>query len=356
MKTIAYYISDYGFGHASRSIAVIREMFNQFDRELKVVVCNSFAISFLKESLKGLNVEFRNVDTDVGYVLKPKSMDVDKELLTRKYLDFTKEWDSRIEEEKEFLQKKYIDFVISDISPLPFVPASDLGIPSAGVSNFTWHSAYEELVEEEHLNVFKKAYSRMDSFYALACSKEIQWSPRDRNYSFIAREIDREEVLSISQRINPNNDKLVIYFGLGMKVDNRFENLKLWDIHNCVFIVSNNIKVDLANVYKIPDDYTESQNYLAAADIVITKAGWGTVSEAVISNKPLLILDRRNMNEDRNTIDYLNKHNKVTLFNWNELNNLTIDKSLLEKFNKKTDARYSNDTQRLVTDLLNWLP
>lgn len=355
MKTIAFYVSDFGFGHASRSIAVIRELFNQSGHELKIIICNSFALSFLQESLRGLNVEFRNVHTDVGYVLKPENMDVSEKSLTRKYLDFTQEWNSRIEEEKDFMQKKNIDFVISDISPLPFMPAKDLGIPSAGVSNFTWYSAYEGLIEEAYLNIFKNAYSRMDNFYALACSKEIQWSPSARDYGFIAREINSEEVFSVRQKLNPNKDKLVIYFGLGMKIDNRLEDLKLWDSHNCVFIVSNNIEVNLTNVYKIPADYTESQNYLAAADIVITKAGWGTVSEAVLNNKPLLILNRKNMNEDRNTIDYLNEINKVTLFDWTELSALAIDTGVLEKLKKQSGEINPNDTKRLVTDLLKCL-
>ena len=355
MKTIAYYISDYGFGHASRSIAIIRTLFNRSNHELKIIICHSFALSFLKESLRGLNVEFRNVATDVGYVLKPRSMDVDKELLTRKYLEFTNEWNSKTKEEKIFLQKKNIDFVISDISPLPFMPAKELGIPSAGVSNFTWHSAYKGLIEEEHLDEFDNAYRSMDSFYALASSKEVHWSSEIRDYGFIAREVNREETFSIRQKLNPNKDKLVIYLGLGMKVDTKLEDLKLWNSPNCIFIVSNNIEVNVPNVYKIPANSTESQNYIAAADIVITKAGWGTVSEAVLNNKPLLILDRRNMNEDRNTIDYLNAINKVTLFSWNEFSNLTINKELLEKLKKQNDAKTPNDIGRLVTDLLKYL-
>lgn len=355
MKTIAYYISDYGFGHASRSIAVIRTLFNRSDHELKIIICHSFALSFLEESLRGFNVEFRNVVTDVGYVLKQKSMDVDKELLARKYLDFTKEWDSRTKEEKVFLQKKNIDLVISDISPLPFMPAKELGIPSAGVSNFTWYFAYEGLIKKEYLNLFKKAYLSMDSFYALASFKEVHWSSEIIDYGFIAREVNSEEAFSIRQKLNPNKDKLVIYLGLGMKVDIRLEDLKLWNSPNCIFIVSNNIEVNVPNAYKIPANSTESQNFIAAADIVITKAGWGTVSEAVLNNKPLLILDRRNMNEDRNTIDYLNAINKVTLFSWNEFSNLTINKELLEKLKKQNDAKTPNDIGRLVTDLLKYL-
>jgi hypothetical protein len=59
-----------------------------------------------------------------------------------------------------------------------------------------------------------------------------------------------------------------------------------------LFIVSSNVKVNRDNVFSIPEDETESQAYIAASDLVITKAGWGTVSEAVVYNVLLLILNR----------------------------------------------------------------
>ncbi len=80
------------------------------------------------------------------------------------------------------------------------------------------------------------------------------------------------------------------------------------DNPNCNFVVSNNIEVQRDNVYKIPKQYTESQHFIAASDFVITKAGWSTVAEAIISNKPLIVADRSHMEEDKNTIQYLKEH------------------------------------------------
>ncbi|SES80009.1 Glycosyl transferase family 1 [Salinibacillus kushneri] len=144
MKTVAFYISDYGFGHASRSIAIIRELSQQYGEDLRMIICNSFAMDFLKESLTSYNVEFRKVNTDVGYVLQNNSMKPDANEINHQYQAFMNDWEETLRVEKGFLKQNHVDLVISDISPLPFIPAKELNIPSIGVSNFTWYTAYKD--------------------------------------------------------------------------------------------------------------------------------------------------------------------------------------------------------------------
>lgn len=52
MKKIAYYISEYGFGHATRSIAVIKRLCEK--NEIRIIVSNAFAYEFLNQSLNDL--------------------------------------------------------------------------------------------------------------------------------------------------------------------------------------------------------------------------------------------------------------------------------------------------------------
>jgi UDP:flavonoid glycosyltransferase YjiC (YdhE family) len=187
MKTIAYYISDYGYGHASRSIAVIRKLLKQ--PEVKIIVCHSFTLSFIKESLGSDHVSYRNIRTDIGYFLERDSIFPDKEKLIEEYKSFVENWNSLIEQEKEFLLKEKIELVVSDISPLPFEAADQLGIPSVGVSNFTWYTAFQGLIDNVELTTFKKAYQKMIHFYTLAGSHE-QWEMTPSEYGFFSREID----------------------------------------------------------------------------------------------------------------------------------------------------------------------
>jgi uncharacterized protein (TIGR00661 family) len=353
MKTVAFYISDYGYGHASRSIAVIREMFRQYNVEIKVIICHSFANRFLECSLIDLNVEIRKINTDFGYVLRENSMFPDQEKIVHAYLSFTSNWEERLNDEYEFLKQNNVDLVISDISPLPFIPAYNLGIPSIGLSNFTWFTAYHNLIDESLLEAFQTAYEKMSYYFALAGANEPDWGMKGNSkFGFISRELNSCEVEKIRKLVNPGKDKTIVYFSLGMKISiEQLNRLPLWNSQNTIFLVSNNVHIDRTNVFKIPKDYTESQNFIAASDLVITKAGWSTVSEAVIYQKPLIILDRMVMNEDKNTTNYLKSINRVKLLYWEEILNLKINKEILAELEKQNTSLISNEVYDIVKEI-----
>lgn len=50
---------------------------------------------------------------------------------------------------------------------------------------------------------------------------------------------------------------------------------------------------------------TDNTHDIKAAEYVITKAGWGTVAEAICAQKPMLVLRRDEVAEDRVTLQKL---------------------------------------------------
>ncbi|MEA3573923.1 hypothetical protein [Peribacillus frigoritolerans] len=78
------------------------------------------------------------------------------------------------------------------------------------------------------------------------------------------------------------------------------------------------------NVYKNPLDYIDLQNFIAAANLAITKAGWGIVSEAVAENTSLLLINRPNMTEDQHTIRYLKERDLCQTIDWEDFKSFTI--------------------------------
>ncbi|WP_026568370.1 glycosyltransferase family protein [Bacillus sp. UNC41MFS5] len=353
MKTIAYYISDYGYGHASRSIAVIRKLLK--DQEVKIIVCHSFALSFLKESLQSNRVSFRTIKTDVGYFLEKDSIHPDKVRLFKEFKNFVADWDFKVVQEQEFLELNYIDLVISDISPLAFEAAQRLYVPSIGLSNFTWYTAYHDLIDDGELKPYKLAYQNMTHLYSLAGSNE-NWNVPTNHYGFFSREVDLLEVQRIRHLINPNETQNVIFLGLGMKIDvGSLEQLPIWDSPNCVFLVSSNVQVNRPNVFQIPSDYLESQNYIAASDLVISKAGWGMIGEAMSANVPLLILNRASMKEDQNTINYLNKHHLCHTIEWDDFKTYMVDNSTIKGVNRElreSSPSNNNEADKIANDIL----
>ncbi|MBT2661606.1 glycosyltransferase [Bacillus sp. ISL-45] len=354
MKVIAYYISDYGYGHASRSIAIIRELLLR-NSNIRIIVCHSFAISFMKNSIRSSRVSFREVNTDIGYFLKSDSIYPYKKLLLEEYLKFTNELDCRLLVEEGFLKSNHVDLVLSDISPLPFQSARNLGIPSIGLSNFTWYTAYRGLIEESELTPLKEAYSKMTYFFSLAGSNET-WGFDSKEYGFFSRKVDLSEINSIRNQVDKSYEKKIVFLGLGMKVDQAtLDLLPIWDSPDIEFVVSSNVPVIRENVQQIPLDYVETQNYIASSNLVITKAGWGMVGEALNNNVPLLILERPLMTEDQSTITYLKKYNACEVIDWNEFKNLQVDYSFIDRLNKnliRDKHTFKNSVNRIAEDIL----
>lgn len=349
MKTVVLYVSEYGFGHATRCIALIREILRA-RKDVQVIVCNSFAIQFIRASLNeyGDKVIFHNVETDVGFVLKENSLDLDKEKLQQSYEEFCTNLLQKINNEIDFLSAFSVDCIISDISPIAFEIAGKLKVPSIGISNFTWYTAYKNIIPDSSLQVFKNMYKKMGYFYMLAGSNEESWAGLNTSsFNFYSRTINSLEVKKLRKNLNPIGEKQIIFIPLGMKIDiGDITKLPLWDDERYVFIVSHNMKIEHKNVYKIPKNYTESQNYVAAADCIISKAGWGTVSEAILQNKPLLIIDRKGMSEDQNTIRFLKDNKLCNLITWEDLQNIDI-----ERYMNTPNAIYQNEVHTIVSHI-----
>ncbi|UZJ79350.1 glycosyltransferase [Fictibacillus sp. KU28468] len=327
MKTICFYISEYGYGHASRCMAIIRRLLST-DEGVRILVCNHFSLGFIKDSLVSFNerVVFHDVVTDVGYVLKPGSLQLDNEALQQNVKNHLESISGLISDECQFLRSFDVDCIVSDIVPAAFEIGEALSVPTLGISNFTWWSAYEGVLEQALLDKLESMYAKMDYFFSLAGESEPGWGRRGReSFHFYCRPSDQRETERIRKILDPTGTKKIIFVPVGMKIQlGDMSEWELWNQPDCVFVVSSNMAIHHPNVFHIPANYTESQNYVAASDMVITKAGWGTVSEAVLHQKPLIVINRSEMNEDRNTVRFLEKNKLCQVADWGQLKDLNV--------------------------------
>ncbi|MFC5652882.1 glycosyltransferase [Paenibacillus solisilvae] len=333
LKTICYYITDYGYGHATRSIAIIRSLFQHSGQSFRIIVCSGKALPFIQESLKEYEnaISYRAISTDLGYFLQSGSIEPDLERLKYEFALYMEEWPGIIDREINFLLQEKVDLVVSDISPIPFAAADKLNMVSVGISNFTWYTAYEQMMDEQSLAFLYQAYSHMDYFLSLPGADEPDWGRLGHiQTNFFSRAASQQEVSKIKARLNPDGSKLIVYFALGMNISvNDLEEMSMWADDSCQFIVSSNMSLERSNVCVIPSEDTESQNYLAAADLVISKPGWGTVSEAVCFNKPLLLVDRKSFTEDQNTVKALTGRHSYQKMEWEMLKRTAVTRELV---------------------------
>jgi len=187
----------------------------------------------------------------------------------------------------------------------------------------------------------------------LSGCRELSWgSKENKTFGFFARTPQKDAVRRIRAALNPDGHKTIVFSGLGMTIDvGELASWKIWDSQNCASIVSSNTKVDKLNIYKIPYDDTGSQNYIAASDLVISKPRWETVAEAVSLHKPLILVTRTNMQEDINTIEYLQKHKRCELVDWQDMNQLQITGEILEKMKAQIGQDQEENSEEVVNEI-----
>lgn len=129
----------------------------------------------LNDLIASERVTLRKISNDIGYVLQPRSLIPDCDQFKIKYRKFISELPLNVQREEEFLKDHHVNLVIGDIPPAPFKAARALSIPSIGISNFTWYTAYKDLLTVTDLQPLYDCYTSMDYFFALAGSHEETW-------------------------------------------------------------------------------------------------------------------------------------------------------------------------------------
>jgi len=289
MRNVCFYVTDHGYGHAARDIALIRHLVRR-DDEVRVFVKADVACEFLRSSLPSDRVEVMRRRNDFGIVNHPeRNLDIDEEGTQSALKQWVGGWDVYVKREKDFCRRQKIELIISDVSPQPFIVAGELGIPGIAVSDFEWHWVYESLFGNTlDVRTIAEAYSAASLALVLPLAAPTQVFEQTKEVGLLSREIGRSKK-QIRRKLGISEADALVYLGLGLSLDPsclaRVETS--WHRRNLRLLVSWN--VSLPGALKIPAADTESQDYIGACDLVVSRAGYSTVSEAITARVPMLL-------------------------------------------------------------------
>ena len=299
MKTICFYISDYGNGHATRSIALIRKILSRYP-DSRIIVKSEGPFDLLSESLQDSRISVirhRN-DISLPHIHATDAVDVDKTRIL--LLEWEESWPDFIAEEVRFCKEHGVDLIISDIAPQPFLVADVLGIPSIGISNFSWDTIYQHLVPEMagFINNMRSAYSHAILACILPFHVPMPAFRKTVPVSLLSRDITVPRYLMREQQ-GLNEDDTVVFFNPRCPVDplgpDFFKSISQESIR---IVVPSAFAARHSQIIALPAHETESQNWIAMCDLVVTRCGYSTVSEAVQAKVPLVVWQRPGFIED----------------------------------------------------------
>lgn len=292
LKKILIYVSDHHYGHATRMVALVRNLLKTGKYE--ITVKNSNAFRFLKSSLLEAKVE--NVQTDVGPLFNWVSNSIDVNSTMERYSDWIKKADSWISLEEERFKKNPADLIITDISPIGLRLAEKVRCLAVTVTNFSWTDILRPTKyhgkKEKIIQWLNESFSMSELAIKLPFSTKLEGFSRTKECSLLCRDLtaNKNQILKELHFCSP---LVVISFG-----DQIPPNLKI--INN-----TNNVSVTVLTHSKISFDdipvitgYSETQNIMACADLVITKAGYSTTAECVKFRTFMYVIKRKNYYEE----------------------------------------------------------
>ena len=325
MKTICFYVSDYGYGHATRSIALIRKILSHYPH-LRIIVKSDGPFDLLSQSLQDPRISVIRYRNDISIPLLRSTETVDVDTTCILLTEWQESWSETIIGEIRFCKEQNVDLILSDIAPQPFLVADDLGIPSVGISNFSWDSIYQHLVPEMTglIDNVRSAYS----YATLACVLPFHLPmPAFRKtvpVSLLSRDITIPRNL-MRERLGLHDDETVFFFNPRCPVDKLDPDLyKTLSQESIRIIMPSAFAPRHSPIIALPADDTESQNWIAMCDCVVTRCGYSTVSEAVQANVPLIVWERPGFIEDNAIITEIQRlgvgrsydYQQIRSFDW----------------------------------------
>lgn len=305
--TVVFYISGHGFGHSIRQIEIINTLLIRAP-ELRIVVRTNAAEWLFRRTVKG-SITFDRDETDTG-VVQIDSLRLDERATMTRAHEFYSGFDDLVRREAARLRAHDARFVVSDAPPLACAAAHAVGIPSVVCANFTWDWIYERYANEhpgrDVLPVIRDAYGLAKAGWRMPLHGGFETIPRIVDLPFVARcsrqdcppaVIRRQLALPAGRRL-----ALVSFGGYGLndlpldRLDCRAD----WDI-----VLTSSQRVDgilPPEVHTVDEEqlYARQLRYedlVKAADIVITKPGYGIVSDCVANGTAMLYTSRGNFAE-----------------------------------------------------------
>ncbi len=295
---IVAYVSGHGYGHATRTAEVLRAVRAQ-EPEMPLGVVTAAPEKLFRDTVAGPLV-FRPLECDVGLAQKGPLL-IDEEETARRWRRFAAGSAARVDDEARWLGRVQARLVLADVPPLAFEAAAGAGVPAVGLTNFSWDWIYRHLVSRqpslrEAAALAAAAYGKAALLLQLPFAGDLSAFPRREPVPMVARR-PRVSRAQARARLGLPRDGacvLVSFGGIGMPALDLRPLAALRGFHFLIDVAegplpSNVLVVDAARREALGMRY---QDLVRAADAVVTKPGYGIVTDAIAAGTRIVYTER----------------------------------------------------------------
>lgn len=287
---LCFYVSGHGLGHAARQLEVMKALLARAPATQIHVRTSAPRWLFDRNAPPGIHLHAIEVDPGV---VQPDSLTIDEAQTIRRARAFYADFDDRVEVEATFLREAEVDLVVSDIPPLACAAAARAALPSVAVGNFTWdwiYGGYEGFDHDapEVLPTIRRAYATANLALRLPLHGGFDAMRRATvDVPLIARRSTRDRAATRRALQIPDGRPAVVASFGGHGVQLPLEALAR--SNDFTFVDADARTLDALGL--------AYQDVIAAVDVVVSKPGYGIVSECVANGAALVYTSRGRFRE-----------------------------------------------------------
>ncbi len=322
-------ISSHGYGHATQTSVVVNAL-RQVQPNINLILYTALPRSYLETRF---NPPFEHVAAkcDIGMVMD-SAIDVRVDASAEAYARFHEHWDLRIDKLIGQLKELKPDLVLANIPYAILYAATQLGLPAIAACSLNWADIYlhycrhrpeTELIHQQILS----AYHSANVFLRFSPGMPMRDLPNVKPVGPVAS-LGRDRSQELKQRFNIHTSEQLVLIGMGgvdMPVSAQdWPKLcgtcwfvpKSWGIH----------REDCLNIENLGVPFID---LIASSDLLITKPGYGSFTEAACNGIPLLYVERGDWPEEPFLTQWLEQHGRCYRISRESFVSGKIDKKLM---------------------------
>jgi L-arabinokinase len=334
---LAVYVSGHGYGHATRTAEVLRAV-RERAPGLTIAVVTS-APTFLFDGVDAPPLAVRPLECDVGLVQQDALL-IDEAGTAAAWRAFMAGWPERVAAEVLWLREYGARLVLGDIPPLAFAAAAEAGVPAVALGNFSWDWVYRHLGRREPALAeaaewAARAYDRADLLLRLPFAGDLSAFRHIEDVPLVARrpKVERAEARrALGLRDAPA--VLLSFGGVGLP---GLQPAAFGGLTQFQFLLTgaagdgpepaNLRRVDAGALRAAGLEYPD---LVGAADVVVTKPGYGIVTDCIGAGTRLVYTDRGDFPEYPVMVEQMGRYLPAVFVSNDEVHEGHLGRALAE--------------------------
>ena len=306
---IVYYVSAHGYGHSVRTCDIIAKL-KLLHPDIPVVIRSKTAEDFFQSRLSPEAYELEPAEFDIG-LIQIDSIKADLEKSRASIESLYSRRKELVKKETEWLLRKQTSLVVADIPAIPLAAAANAGIPSIAVANFSWDWIYSEFIEHDErwqaiVDAFASDYSKADLLLRLPFSAPMPAFPRQEDVGLLAEpgRKRRKEIKALTNA-DPGKKWVLVCFSAIHWDAAALDKIEAMSEYE--FFVLPTLNYSRSNIHRLYDNFAFT-DIVASVDGVLSKPGYGIMSDCIANSKPLVYAERTDFQEYHVLVENIAKY------------------------------------------------